>query len=219
MNNPLSTDPGGTGDPLAALRAYHMPDPVGWWPPAPGWWLLLIGLLAAAGAAVWWRAQHRAGSAAARQARRELRRLRRELAASKDGARFTRQLSKLLRRFALAVFPHHQVAALTGEDWLLFLDTHGGNGRFCDGPGRQLLDAPYRPAVTGSVEQLATLVADWIEHNRDRREQPAAIRSVKQLATRAGNWIDRTRPMLTGLVEQPATRLGDWFESRRGRRT
>lgn len=219
MNNPLSTDPGGTGDPLAALRAYHMPDPVGWWPPAPGWWLLLIFLLAAVGTAVWWLAQRRAGSAAARQARRELSRLRRELAASRDRARFTRQLSKLLRRFVLAVFPHHHVAALTGEDWLLFLDTHGGNGQFCDGPGRQLLDAPYRPAVTGSVEQLATLVADWIEHNRDRREQPAAYRWKRQLATRAGNWIDRTRPAVTGSLERLAARLGDWLENRRGRRT
>ena len=146
MNNPLPINPGGTGDPLAALRAYHMPDPVGWWPPAPGWWLLLFLLSAGVGISVWWITHRHTGSAAARHARRELRRLRRELANDSDSAHFTRQLSKLLRRFALAVFPRHQVAALTGEDWLRFLDTHGGNGRFCDGPGRQLLDQ-HHPGV------------------------------------------------------------------------
>jgi len=27
-------------DPLAPLRPLHLPDQIGWWPPAPGWWLL-----------------------------------------------------------------------------------------------------------------------------------------------------------------------------------
>ena len=212
-------DPGATGDPLAALRAYHMPDPIAWWPPAAGWWVLLILLLAAAAVATWWLALRRSGSAAARHARRELKRLRRELASSDDNARFIRQLSKLLRRYALAVFPRHQVAALTGEAWLRFLDTHGGNGRFCDGPGRQLLDAPYRPEVTGEVEQIATLVDDWIEHNRDRRDRPTATRAVQQQLTRLGDWIERNRPGMTRLPEQLATRVGDWIGHYRGRRT
>lgn len=35
-------------NPLEQLRDIHLPDPVGWWPPAPGWWLLgltILGLL------------------------------------------------------------------------------------------------------------------------------------------------------------------------------
>ena len=34
------------GDPLEQLRALHLPEEIGLWPPAPGWWLL-GGLLAA----------------------------------------------------------------------------------------------------------------------------------------------------------------------------
>jgi hypothetical protein len=168
MSDPLPIDLGTGADPLASLRAYHLPDPIGWWPPAPGWWLLLILLSIVVGASIGWLLRRRARTAAARRASRELSRLRHELAVGKDTTQFMRELSKLLRRYALAVFPRHRVAALTGDDWLLFLDAHGGNGQFRHGPGRQLLDAPYRPRVTAPMEQVASLVEDWIARNRGR---------------------------------------------------
>lgn len=219
MNGQLPLDLSGTVEPLAALRGYHMPDPISWWPLAPGWWLLLILLLGAGGALTWWSINRRARTAAARTARRELTRLRRELAASNDSTGFIRQLSKLLRRYALAVFPRHQVAALTGDDWLLFLDAHGGNGQFHSGPGRQLIAAPYRPSVTGSVERLASLVEDWIEHNRDRQNRPATTRPTRRLARWVFDRNERSRPAVARLADQGKTSDGDWVEHHRGRRT
>jgi hypothetical protein len=59
------------------------------------------------------------------------------------------------------------VAALTGEDWLRFLDAHGGGNRFVAGDGRQLVDAPYRPPGHGAAEPLVGLVAAWLRSNRE----------------------------------------------------
>ena len=78
---------------------------------------------------------------AARQAMRELQQVRRAWQGQGDAAASARALSRLLRRYALARFPGQRAAALTGEDWLSFLDAHGGGGRFRDGPGRLLADA------------------------------------------------------------------------------
>jgi hypothetical protein len=154
-------------DPLAGLRDYHLPEPVPWWPPAPGWWLLLIALLLLASLGAWWLLRRRRCHAVAREAARELERLQAALREDGDAGGFVRGLSRLLRRYALTAFPGEAAAALTGEDWLAFLDAHGGDGRFGAGPGRQLVEAPYRAAMDVATDELAELVRDWIRYNRE----------------------------------------------------
>jgi hypothetical protein len=152
-------------DPLAGLRGYHLPEPVSWWPPAPGWWLLaLLGLLAAGLAARWLARRHRRG-APARAALRELGALQTAYGRDGDAAAYARGLSRLLRRYALARFPRGQVAGLAGEDWLAFLDAHGGGGRFRRGAGRLLAEAPYRAVTALPADELARLARDWIDRN------------------------------------------------------
>lgn len=169
MNTVSPPDGQIAGDALQALRAYRLPDPVAWWPPAPGWWMLAILMLAVIAGALWLLFERRRRLAAAKQAQQELNRLRHDLALRKDTVSFVRRLSVLLRRYALARFPRDDVAALTGEDWLVFLDAQGGNGRFLNGPGRHLADAPYRAGADVPAEQLAALVEDWIRCNRRAR--------------------------------------------------
>lgn len=152
-------------DPLAGLRDYHLPEAAPWWPPAPGWWLLagllfLSGLIVAVAVT-----RRRRRQAAARQALQELA----ALEAQADGSAFARGLSKLLRRYALTAFPGEATAALTGDDWLAFLEAHGGGQRFREGTGRQLGEAPYRRAGEVATAELAALARAWIWHNREVR--------------------------------------------------
>ncbi len=108
---------------LAQLAPAHAPAPPSWWPPAVGWWVLaaLILILPAAGI-LWWRFS---ASAHRRRVRRaainELKRIR-----SAGEAERAREIQHLMRRYAIAFYGVTQVAHLSGEPWLRFLQTHGG---------------------------------------------------------------------------------------------
>jgi hypothetical protein len=161
-------------DPLAGLRDWHFPEPVTWWPPAPGWWLVAgLILLLAVVAARWWRARRRR-TAPLRAAMRELASLRSGLDSERNGRRFAAQVSVLLRRLALVLYPREQVAGLTGLAWLAFLDRTGGAGDFTRGPGQVLADLPYRHAPSdppGGREPagLADLAGRWIRAQSEPR--------------------------------------------------
>ncbi|MBN8728005.1 MAG: DUF4381 domain-containing protein [Xanthomonadales bacterium] len=152
------------------LRDIHLPPEPAFWPPAPGWWLL-AALLLGAGLLLGrrllrWRAQQR---------------WRHAIEAELDGiagaphldpaARAT-ALSGLLRRVARLIDP--AAVALSGDDWLAFLDRQWPPARreaapFLTGPARVLADLPYRPAAVAGAEPvdfptLLALAREWLHH-------------------------------------------------------
>lgn len=142
------------------LRDLHLPEAIGWWPLAPGWWLLIAIALIAAGFLLraWWRARKR--SAARRFALRQLDEIVQQYEERKDPIAFGANLSELLRRTMLAYAPRLDVAGLTGDSWLQWLDQGLAQPVFYDGPGRQILELPYRkPDSDIAVADLDRLVA------------------------------------------------------------
>jgi hypothetical protein len=139
------------------LRDIHLPPPPAWWPPAPGWWLV-FALSIAVLAWVSWRLLRRAAQRRAKRVlRHEYDRIRHDHPSASDAARQVAALSELLRRAAR----RHQPQALTlkGEDWLAFLDGDEEGDPFSRGPGRLLLDGPYRPVVASEdADALAEVV-------------------------------------------------------------
>ena len=130
--------------PALPLRDLHLPEPVGWWPLAPGWWALIA--LAVVGL-VWlllkYR-QQRLRSAARRYALKQLKQYADAYSRHQSAVLLGAQLSELLRRTMLAYAPRAEVAGLTGEDWLAFLDRDLDRPHFRDGDGRPLIEWPYR---------------------------------------------------------------------------
>lgn len=129
------------------LRDLHLPDVVGLWPLAPGWWVLMV--LAVAGAIyllyqllLRWRF-----NAARRLALRELTRLRRDFEDGVDATVLSKALSELVRRSMLAYAPRAEVAGLTGDTWLSWLDRGLSDAPFSSGAGRMLESLPYQRAT------------------------------------------------------------------------
>lgn len=149
------------------LRDIHLPPEPGFWPPAPGWWLLFGLLLALA----FWLG--RLGWSQYRRFRRrqrillELDQLER---AGLSGPALIAAVSALLKRVALSRYPRTEVAALTGEAWLAFLDRTGGDGRFSGGAGRALAHGAYAPEARARGQQdneqaLLSVARDWLRRN------------------------------------------------------
>ncbi|VAW83212.1 FIG00657500: hypothetical protein [hydrothermal vent metagenome] len=155
--------------PALQLRDIHLPTGPGFWPPAPGWWILaalsLVLLVWVAWVATYHYRLHRQ--------RQRILALLAELeqdAGNRATPENIAQISTLLRRLALMRYPRQQVAALTGIDWLRFLDKSGGQGRFSQGPGQVLATGPYQPALPADldVQALGTLVRHWVKKNMER---------------------------------------------------
>lgn len=150
-------------DPLAALRPLHAPPPVGWWPPAPGWWLAAV-LVAAV---IYWIYRYRKRMAPKRAALQELEWLEK----NKDAmGQPVAVLNQLLKRYALVCWPAKDVASLSGQAWLEFLDAHGGDGKFSQGTGQSLLSTPYQQQITmNDIHELAALARQWIKANTPQK--------------------------------------------------
>jgi hypothetical protein len=141
------------------LRDIHLPDALGWWPLAPGWWFLI--LLAASGLVYFlykeflkWRR-----NAARRVALSELRRVRTEYEAGADALVLAKELSELLRRATLAYAPRGEVAGLTGESWLEWLDRGLDDRPFTTGTGRTIESLPYvRPESVSEDVDMGGLI-------------------------------------------------------------
>ncbi len=142
------------------LRDLHLPEAIGWWPLAPGWWLVIaivfIGfcwLLSRA-----W--QRRRFNAPRRYAMRTLLAVEAEYLSHRNPVRLGQQVSELLRRGMLAYAPRHEVAGLTGESWLAWLDQGLPVPYFHTEGGKSLLQLPYRdPAGDFSDVDINALLA------------------------------------------------------------
>ena len=111
-----------TTNPLHQLKDIHLPDPIGFWPPALGWWLvglLLIALLVA----VTFLYRRYQKNAYRRIAVQQVKSLFKNHQQPQQNHEITAQLNRLLKTVAQQTYTTEQVSPLSGTQWLNFLDS------------------------------------------------------------------------------------------------
>lgn len=148
------------------LRDIHLPDPLSWWPLAPGWWILLGLLLVLFVLLIRWLFTEKTPSK--RGLQRQLQKMLDHLQQEKSDKAFVEALSALLKGVAVERYGA-EVAGLSGEAWLGFLDQHWVDNTireskhsFSQGTGRVLLTAPYQKHVDIDRQALMDLASEWL---------------------------------------------------------
>ncbi len=152
------------------LRDIHLPDPVSWWPLAPGWWALLLLLVIFVLSTTYFIRRYRNHKISALYlAKQELARIETDFNINQDKSNLIKELSELIRRLSISIFPREESAGLTGEEWLKFLDQYSDKNEFDNGIGRVLIEAPYQADPEFNSNELLALIGSWVESVGKRR--------------------------------------------------
>lgn len=142
----------------------HLPSEPADWPPAYGWWLLLALCLGLFVVALRYQLK-----------RRKFKQQRQEIVTMVDalegqlkkgqGVTALADLNTLLKRIAIQYYPRQEVASLSGEAWLQFLDNSGEMQNFTKGDGKLLAFTPYKADMPRDrrLQGLMVAVRQWID--------------------------------------------------------
>ncbi|WP_204113466.1 DUF4381 domain-containing protein [Shimia biformata] len=156
MSNQTKDAPVTLADLIDQLVPPAEPPAISMVPQTAGWAVLGAAVLVALAYGGWRWLAHRRENAYRRHG----------LAALADAGNDPGRIAEALRRTALSGFPRTEVASLSGDDWLRFLDRTGG---FPAEPGRLVTQSPYRAPVDApppDVTALREAAANWIKHHR-----------------------------------------------------
>lgn len=143
------------------LRDIHLPDTISWWPIAPGWWIVLASLLAFF-IIVFVIKKIYVSKQLKRDINAELSLIKQQFQTTQNKSQLAKSLSALLRRTGISYYPKANIAGLTGNDWLIYLDKtntdKSKNTKFQSDIGQILLSAPYLPNDTKLKFDEAALI-------------------------------------------------------------
>lgn len=147
---------------LQLMHGIVVPEPVAWLPQTPGWWILLAWLFALLCMAGWFVLQRRHRNRYRREALAELKTIMADESLGPDES--AQQISALLKRTALAVYPRRQVAPLYGEPWAQFLLQSARGDKRVAKASKALAAAAYHPESDGT--ELVVAARHWIRRHR-----------------------------------------------------
>ena len=137
------------------------PAAISWWPQTPGWWWLGAALLGFAlyrawrGLRHWYRNRYRREAASRLQ----------EIAAGTTQAGLVADINRLLKITAIAAYSREQVARLSGQEWVDFLNHHCPAAPFSTAQSQLLAEAAYTgyPVDAQAGQQLLNACLVWVQ--------------------------------------------------------
>ena len=182
--NPAIVNPQALNPQILNLRDIHLPEPISWWPIAPGWWMIFASVLLII-VVVFISRKIYISKQLKRDIKHELENIKQQFQQTQNKSQLAKSLSILLRRASISYYPKADIAGLTGNDWLSYLDdsntNSSANNRFQSDTGEVLLSAPYLPDDTLSTrggldfdaQRLIHLCESWLQspHKKALTEQ------------------------------------------------
>jgi len=170
------------------LRDIHLPDPVSWWPIAPGWWIILASVILIC-AVIFISRKIYLGRQLSRDIKAELEHIKRQFHKTQNKSQLAKALSILLRRASISYYPGTDIAGLTGNDWLAYLDetstSSSASKKFQSETGQVLLTAPYLPDDADlyfDAQTLIRLCESWLRSTHRSRHKKTSPGTPSQVA-------------------------------------
>lgn len=152
--------------PLADLKDIHLPDPISLWPNTIGWYLVAIITFFVSITILRKLRKKWRKLAYKRDALQHLSQLEWQYMSNANQRQLLNELSDLMRRVCLSSFPRQQVAGLTGQKWLAFLDSEGNTNQFTAGCGAALVEQKFSTHLSYDSAELISICRLWINTRR-----------------------------------------------------
>lgn len=147
---------------LQQLKDIHLPPEIHSWPTAPGWIILVLLSSCLLIYLIYIGFNHHKRKKTVKFAIEKLKQLKNIANDNTENMNIAIEISTLIRRTALYYFNRNDIAGLTGNAWLEFLNQSGNTRQFTDGIGRLLIDAPYSKHVNTDLASLFDLTQAWL---------------------------------------------------------
>ncbi len=148
---------------LLQLRDIHEPASIGFFPLALGWWIL-IGLLVILLFAFFGLRKYinNPKRKLKTQALKEFQRIKVNYAKNADKTLLLESISSMLRKITLSYFPEKSRANLTGDGWLVYLDSMSRYPIFQADCGQVFSGDQYKKTIVFDDQYLLNSLEQWV---------------------------------------------------------
>lgn len=141
------------------------PAAISWWPQTTGWWWVGAALVAVLGRYGWRRLRHWYRNRYRREAAARLQ----QLAATTAHDNWLLEINRLLKLTALAAFSREQVASLSGDAWVSFLNRQCETPPFSSQQGQLLALGAYTCQTVEAAhrQQMVDACLTWVREHEN----------------------------------------------------